>query len=94
MDIMTFLNDDGIRLSAVEVECEMEEVAPPEEDLGGATARRVPHEGLERAAYPEPDFCESKRLGFTQPLWMGVLPERGVVPCLPQRPDHLGDQPP
>ena len=50
-----YLHDYRVRVKGVEVERDGEEVAPQQEDLGGATGR-APHEGLERAAQPEPEL--------------------------------------
>ena len=50
----SYLHDDSVRVKGVEVERDGEEVAPQQEDLGGS-AGRVPHEGLECAAQPEPE---------------------------------------
>ena len=50
-----YLHDYRVRVKGVEVERDGEEVAPQQEDLGGATGR-APHEGLERPAQPEPEL--------------------------------------
>ena len=53
-DKISYLNDYRVGVSGVDVERDGEEAAPQQEDLGGA-AGRVPHEGLERPAQPEPE---------------------------------------
>ena len=59
-----YLHDDSVRIKGVEVERDGDEVAPQQEDLGGATGR-APHEGLERPAQPKPELKRNVMQRFT-----------------------------